>query len=497
MLPLLLKQNELDSIHILASTIYQLNCSVPHINKYILNGKTTIKQNIAILNDTFDYLGYDDLKLSISSGKVILTNFDYSVHDNILLHVAEYFILDSPTYKTILVLQNEQHSHKDALLNQVHISESYLSKIMKEINDFLDPVNVAIISRKKEYIFDGPVANWIYIDFFARLFFSLLSSPFNLPLETDPFEYLANDVSEQKHQLLVQALNSFPIPEEGYIGDPEALEVIQHILTINPSHLKWESTNALSEEQIVLYGLYIRLASSYIDNTAQRQAIGQSLIMMFNTGTNNSIINDTIKLVDHFYLQVYQTDQRFSDAYFETLYLVLLKQLKYRVTKTNIKTLFYLTPYFLPNFQPNYDEIGNRINHFYTNEINHLPLTHHTYKMINCFKHQLFHELYSIVNSEKSGTILIYVKMNYKLSQTFFIKKMLSQTFAADCLSFTKDITKADLIISDHHLINNHKAPLFYLVDSNSKEALNSLLTIIFKIITEKRYDSVLKMIEI
>lgn len=97
MLPLLLKQNELDSIHILASAIYDLDSSVDYINEHILNGKTTIKQNITILNDTFSYLGYSDLKLTIANGKVSLNNFSHKAHSNLLLFVAEYFVLDSPT----------------------------------------------------------------------------------------------------------------------------------------------------------------------------------------------------------------------------------------------------------------------------------------------------------------------------------------------------------------------------------------------------------------
>lgn len=496
MLSLLLKQNELDSIHILASTIYNLNCSVDYIREHILNGKTTIKQNVTILNDTFTYLGYSDLKLSISNGQVTLVNFNHETHSNLLLFVSEYFVLDSPTYKSTLVLLHEKFAHKEALLNQVHISESYLSKIMKEINDYISPAGVSIISRKKEYIFDGPVENWVYIDFFTRIFFSVLSSPFLTPTSSDEasFDAQLNDLSDDtvKHDYLIQALNSFPKPVESYISDTDALEVLQLITQIHDCSLIFTDDYSFIPTERELYNLYIRLSSSTIDSTSQRHDICNALLQEHRQGSRNLLIKDTVLLVDTIFEFTYTNHQPQPHEYLELMYSLLFKQLQYRVCKANISALFDLAPSFFPKSEPHDDKINETIELFYTTKMNSLPLTQTTFKTMMTFKESITSELYTIIASGTATPIKLFIKMDYNPSQDFFIKKIITDTFSTDIIEFTLDIGAADLIISDHHLNLNHKAPLFYLIDSNSDSTLQALFMFIFNIMVNKKHVNVL-----
>lgn len=500
MIRLLLKQNELDSVYILGSAMYNLECSVDHITTNILNGKTTLKQNINILNQTFSHLGYADLKLGIFNGEVVLTNFDYKFHDNLLLKVCEYFLLDSPVYKALHVLLYEKKAYKESLLSQVHISESYLSKIMKEINEYIQPANVAIISRKKEYIFDGPITNWLYMDFFTRLFFSILESPFEIEpsVSISHSLKLASDISSDtnKHEFLLESLSSFPEPETGYITDTDTLELIELIINQNNYITHFDDNHSLNNQQLAMYNIYMRLASSSVDTPEQRKEISRSLIKLMENGTNNRLIHDTITLVNRFFSYTYKEERLFSDEYYESIYLILIKQIKYRLLGTNIEILFDVTPDFLPDYISNDDRIGQQLLDFSKNELNSIPLSNPTFKMIDCYKKSLFDELYTIVSSGSGTPVYVYVKMNYKLAQAYYVKKIMTETFSSDSLLFTKDINQADLVISDHHLNNSKNAPLFYLLDSNSSESLDLLFTFILKLIMTKKKENISKSLK-
>lgn len=491
MIRLLLKQNELDSIYILGSAMYNLDCSVEYVTASILNGKTTLKQNINILNHTFSHLGFNDLKLTAYNGEITLTNFDYNTHDNLLLKVCEYFLLDSPAYKTLHVLLHEKEAHKETLLSQVHISESYLSKIMKEVNDYIEPANVAIISRKKEYIFNGPTTNWLYIDYFTRLFFSILASPFEIEPSVSISHSLkvATDISNdlKKHTLLVESLESFPEPENGFTQDLDTLELLRVLVKENNYLKNFNHDYNFSEQELLIYNLYIRLASSGADNSTHRRNISHHILALNKKGTENIIVRDTITLVDQFFGYTYKDDRQFSEEYYETIYLILIKQLKFRLLGTNIEDLFDVTPPFLPDYISNNDFIGQQILDFSQNKLATLPLSNPTFKMIDCFKKSLFDELYTIVSSGNGAPIHVYLKMNYKLAQAYYVKKIINETFSSDSLLFTQDIHSADLIISDHHFIFSDDTPLFYLLDSNSAESVDVLFSFILKLIMKKK----------
>lgn len=389
---------------------------------------------------------------------------------------------------------HEKKAHKETLLNQVHISESYLSKIMKEINDYLVPANVSIISRKKEYIFDGPLENWIYVDFFTRIFFSILSSPFLVSEElNNQASYTkAIDLSDdaEKHHLLLKSLNSFPEATESYIKDPEAFDVLQTVTACHDYSQTFDEEVTFSPSKKELYTLYIRLSSSTIDTSEQRQTICQTLIAEHQQ--SNSLIQDTVTLVDNIFEAIYADRAPFTHEYFELMYSLLFKQLHYRVCRNNLSQLFDLAPSFAPKSAPLNDDITKKIQHFYSSKINSLPLSQATFKTITLFKESLSNELYTMIASNNETAIKVYIKMDYTPSQDFYIKKLIGETFSKDSLIFTSHISQADLIISDHHLNLQYQAPLFYLIDSNSENTLQALFSFIFKGIIDKKQATIL-----
>lgn len=170
MLELLLKQNELDSIHLLQKMLYYKPCSLEMLEVNLLKDKTTIKRKIKDLNAIFKLIGYPNLTIVVKKGELLLVNFDSQQHNNLLIDICSFFITESPVAAVIKALLDYPNVSQEKILANIYISESYLNKIINKINHFLKPAQVIIISRKKNYYFSGPPINWLFINFLTRHF---------------------------------------------------------------------------------------------------------------------------------------------------------------------------------------------------------------------------------------------------------------------------------------------------------------------------------------
>lgn len=490
MLQLLLKQNEVESIYILGCALYELKNNLDEINNNILHNKTTINSNLTSLNQIFNSLGYKDLEISVSNSTVVLTNFDESIHNTLLLEVCRYYLLGSPTYKVIYFLLSEPNPTKEKLIDTVHISESYLSKIMKQINKLLEKANVSIVSRKKEYIFSGPLVNWIYINFFIRHLFSIMSSPFDIDnnvIEPE-FEYGSNEI---KHYYLMLSFNH-PITQDAiYFKNPDLLEIL-HLLNDNHPFLReMDADIKLSEQNELLYSFFMRLSSSAIDSSKQRRKLSQTIIDLDKNGTDNRIIKDTMTFSNKIISSIYQKEEDYGDKLYETIYIVLLKQMKYRTLHSPIDQMFDLTPPFLPTYSANNNRLANSLTAFANDFHKSLSLEKDTLEMVETYTESLFNDLYNLLNTGAYEPLKIFIKMNYKIAQAYYLRQKITAIFSTEAVHFTSNQNEADFIISDHHFTGDQEANLYYMLNSSSKENLENLLNYILKLILNKKEDTI------
>lgn len=495
MLQLLLKQNEVESIYILGCALYEVNHTINEINDKILHHKTTINPNLTALNQIFDALGYDDLEISVSNSMVVLRNFDEHTHNILLLEVCRYLLLGSPTYKVMYFLLSEDKPTKENLLDTVHISESYLSKIMKQINQLLEKANVSIISRKKEYNFTGPLQNWIYINFFIRHLFTIMTSPYETELSQseENFEYGSNEI---KHHYLMQAFKNLPTKEATYFKDKDLIELL-HLIKENHSFLpEMDPAARLTEQNELLYNFYLRLSSSAIDSAQDRHNLSKQIIDLNNAGSNNRIISDTLTFSNKIITSIYNNEIDYGDKLYETIYIVLIKQIKYRILRSPIAQLFDLTPPFLPTYSANNNRLANSLTAFANDFHKSLALEDDTLTMVETYTVSLFNDLYNLLNTGDFEPLKIHIKMNYKIAQAYYIRQKITTIFSSEAVLFTASQTEADLIISDHHFTGDQPANLYYMLNSSSKDNLEKMLSYVLKLIITKKENTLAETIK-
>lgn len=478
MFKLLLKNNELESIYILSCAIYNAANSVTEIEDNILSGKKTIKSNLTFLNNLFTSLNYDDLSIIISKGVVKLDNFDSKKHGSLLLEVTRYCLHSSPSYRVFFNLLTNPTIMKDDLLENTHISDSYLNKIMKQIAAFFNESDLNIYSGKKAYVFEGPIVNWLYIFFFTSHVFTIVSDKHP---EDDCLPLYGSD--ELKHNILVRVLQQpFADDDKRFFEDVDLMEMLDILIMSNDVLHKMDPTINLSKNKERLYALYIRLASSSFDAPTEYKRFTQLLLAHAEKSNPNPIIKETVDISKEFIKHISAEVTVNDDQFYETIYIIAIYQLKYRVLGRPIDRLFKFSPPFILNSRFTAEESLANLEIINESLKKDMRLSKESTNMLRHYHDSLFNDFHDIFDIKDSQPLKVYIKISYKITQTFYLKHKIQTVFSDQVITFTDKAYHADLIISDSY-ISSEKAIFYYMLNSNSPENIENLMHYILKLV--------------
>lgn len=489
MLNLLLKKNEIECIHILGSAIYGLDTSVPFIKKHILNNKSTIKNNINFLNEIFLLLNHPNIKMKIKKNKIIIDASHQDIHDNLLFDVTTYLILNSPIYKVLSSLLIVPNPSTDFIQEYAQISSSYLTKIIREINQTLGHSELRIISRKRELHIIGPDINKIYFEFLLRRFLTFLkpneqvkqklnnidTSFFNMPAKTIKKENIACLYTTFDH-----VDNS---TEHTYIKNTEILQILDTLISINDVAVRIPSYEKVISQEHYLVNIFLRLTTSELDTFEQRKEFSKQLIDYATEYPKNTLISDVVE-ISKLFQQFSSHPDPDNTLLYEAIYLITFKQISTYLFKSNIECLFDFTPEFIPSFSTT-TESGKSISNFTQNLKYNLQFSDLTHKMLELYHNQLNGDLYTLLPKSNS-TLLISLDISYHLTREHYLKQNILNLFSHNSIKFISEKEKADIIISDKVIYTLPDTALFFLLDSNSTESIDLLLMFITQKYIEK-----------
>lgn len=475
MLELLLKKNELESIHLLKNIVRTKSCSIDLIELKISKEKTTIRRKVHDLNIIFQTIGYPDITLLISKNTLEILNYDDQKHNNLLIDITFFFVNESPVASVVYTLLNHKAINQDTLLSDIHISESYLNKIIKKINHFLIPANLTIVSRKKYYYFTGSQVNWIFVNFLIRHFFLTMHVR---SIKESKHYYCPNSI---RQNLLKQSLDDY---KEPFTEDlpPQISKELNDLFSIFFYKLSPQTSSPHSDQHQLLFYLFMSMSHHFNETNDDAISVGKLLHENIDKLHNNALVTDTLKITKaiaiHFDYNVMTED------YYYLSYVILIKLIKAR---TNIPAIEH---HFVPLNSALTLNSPMEKNHFNT-----VTWDFPEKKLLNQMTHSLHQQPLILILAEIKqffylteqihDKLLICIKIHPEVMAATVIKDRIKQTFSNSSFLFVNSTDEADIIITDY-LFNYFKTDTsIFLLESLSHKDLRQLLLFLSEKIIE------------
>lgn len=479
MLNLLLKKNEVESSLILGSVIYGFDSSIPFIEENILNHKSTIKHNLIFLNKIFKSLGYEDVKMRILNNRVIIEGASEEIHNNLFFKTTAYLMSQSASAIFFATFFATKHPSKQYIIQNSFISESYLSKLLFEINNYIEPMGLQFISRKQQLKIVGDPLTALYFIFSMRQYLSFMSDDYSEALPETLFKTTASNIDHTHVTSLYAAFDHFEVPgDKKLITDSDALEILNLLVDVNNVSNQLPAYENSFTQKDLIANLFLRLAASEVDNVEDRQAFSLALIDLDTNGSNNALLKDSLRISQLFY-QRFQTEFEEADTLNDILYIVVIKQLEQVCLTSQIDSYFEKAPDFitkLANQSKGLTEVKEFINEISTLDYE----TEATREMLTSESQMIEDELYGLIPYSPEP-LLIFIELGYQLARTHYLKKTILLQFSSHAVQFTNNKQAADLIISDRLKEAPENVAFFYIVNTNLKETLDVMMSFIAK----------------
>lgn len=493
MIHLLLKRNEVRTLQLLLSLAYQPTQSVDKIESEIFTKKASLNHPISQINAMADEFGYGSNFCYIEDSIVNLSDKNRQHSLNVLHGLCLKYIQQSFFYKIISYFEFGAEPSKNQITEELHISESYLMKIISQINVFLNPTNIAIHSRKKKFSFTNSPPQWIYLNLLLHrfLFFVPDLPPHNNKFSTSYFqlENFNNSYQYWSPKFIETELEA--LPNERFTSFKIDAEIKQLLLAL---HMSYQGCDLLTEEPsnrdlfITLYKIILcetdithpKLAASFINNA-------ETLV---NDQQPNTLLKDarliTSTLFNEFNLERYLN----TDFEAKVTFDLILKILKIAIFEENLDLPFKINPIFF-NTQLESNIAKNQdFNRFIDKLVADPTLSSTSISTLTKYREDIIEDWYCFINSTIRSQLTIAITIEGKQSQKLLLKNQISHTFSSKQVAFVNDLTSADVIISDQLFrIPPTKSNHFFLVntsDNTQEDLFEKVMRFILSAILEK-----------
>lgn len=485
MLQTMIKKNEYKQVLILS-----LLCSQNHVSKLTINNKLqlntiTFARYIRNINhDLNDLFPQKNIIIHNNPDVLILQNPEKLSEAQILNALSTHYLLQSNSYRTLKYLLFKNKHHTALLIDDLNISQSYLNKLVKQINDFLQPTTVKIIQRNKHIFLEGPETHIIYLEYLLRHYIEKIDT---LPCTcTHDFPSLAevaydhdlsnlNNIQRARMSTLHHTFKKrHHLLKNITLEDQEVRDVLTQIVDYHDLLDSKRLSDYLTEDSRLFVNLLARITSSQLEDQPTKVAIGKRLMAL-----QTPLLKDVSYFIEELRLKFIPSMTTSSPEYAELIYIAIVHLLYIRIFNYDFKKLLKTknTPQSVEHqiSQPIYHEIcqyfkdSSLFNQL--TPINQLAITN------NC---DIFIDAcYTAVRSYRQATVTISFDFMNQLSFEYFLERRLRTVFNSTMLIFTDDSEEADILVTDHILPVNHQTTLFLFTNPNLSTVLNELLNLI------------------
>lgn len=381
----------------------------------------------------------------------------------------------STTYEVIQTLLKNPTISKDELIATIHISESYLNKILKKMNDALAPANMTISSKNKFYHFEGSIANWIHLIYYSHIFFSEISS--DTPQENN-IARKASDPFVMYQHLLIKTMTPFIDSSKLMVSHGEnfmsaLIDIIEkeEDILVNKDDKNYPK---------LLYYFFSCMTYNFFQHATQRKLMSGKIIAAFDSHASHFFIRETMFITNSIY---HHKDKR-ADSYFEMVYFCFMKQLEFSLLDPTIQTIFMTTDKYTKKDKLIIEENFSA----FKIKILTLKLSPHTKDMLTANDNSILKQLYLLQANETAQTkpLNIFFSLNAGLSFLLYLKYKIVNFFSADAIQFIQTYHHADIIVADHYWNTHDSQGVLYLVNPQVTSHIDNLLDFILKQLIQK-----------
>ncbi|MGX7039863.1 helix-turn-helix domain-containing protein [Vagococcus fessus] len=483
MFHLFLKKNEIENLDILGSTIYNLDTSLNFVNNHLLVKKSSIQHNLRQLNESFSHLGHTNIKIRSKTSRVALEGKKEDIYNNLLFDITSDYVQKSIFYTILNLMSYDAVLDKYEVSEQARISQSYLAKIMANINTFLAPTSVKLITRKGKLFYTGPLLEKLYVDYVIQCFILLFSPSPEVVSELNiPFNFFLNKFEQNKSNILTKCLLAHNHSKGDYISDNNLIQLLNLFIQIND--VNHNTLEEFSSEQVNLtINLLTRLSSNQIDTDEHRALISLALLESQKSDPTNPILNDIIYISEKT-CEIFDSSGRsFSKFKLDIIYLIALKVINFHLFQYNFEKLLDFTPNFI---KKKISLSTNDIDHFISDLIEDDHLMPLTRDMLKTDSYDIATDIKNCLPL-KSETLKLFINIKYQSSRKQYIIKLISRLFSTDSVQITNNSDEADLFVCDYLIKKKTNTSFFLLVDAESKDSINLLLNFITAKYNEKQ----------
>lgn len=470
-------------LNILFFIIKRNATSLNEITKIMGIPKRTVKEKIKRINNTYmEYLSIENFIISTNSGTI-------SIHSDYRKEAVKYaYTLKLHLLKTItlfnycVLLVTNFSIKKELLIEQMFISENYLTRLTQQLNAFLANYDIHITTDNGHYFLEG---NELNIRLFSYLFlqdsFQDLEWPFqNITMENIrrqvPEEILqkAKKKSHTKNRSLyilyavlqtrIGAQHFLKVPADNQLKS--LLELFKKNFDVALIFHKNPLENlpqSKKESEIIYFNFLARIFISDIIPRAKKANLGRAFFKQDHPEClqSKAIYNKITSLLK----EPLTEEKKYLYIYYITLFNAL-----YRLIGDHLLAFIAL---YIPN--PNfYLQTDN--SYFTSIKTSIAPLLTDDNQLTF-----LSNVLYFLTISEKKSQLKIYLQMTKDFTAIYFVKNQLSALYNAANIFITDDYAQADIIVTDTLEQSTNNKEIFYLDSIGNTKSWNELTTLILQ----------------
>ena len=485
----------------LAIFIYIVNeksTSIEKIAASLQLPKRAIKDAIIKTNTSLNSLfSIEGLIISNYKGEISIAEDYRGEALSLFYQLKLHYLKQSIKFNYVLLLIKQFKVSKETLLRELYISESYLSRITKELNEYLLDKGILITCDEDGFFFSGR-------EFLIRLFmFTTLMDAYQTiewPFEEYSMEHFVESIPKrllqnpQQHTLHIKhsfaiLLMIIQIRSQNHAHfitkfDPQVMELFKLVndtLDLDSfdehNYLETADVEIIESEKQALSFFTVLYFSDFIDRQ-KKVDLGWTF---FHTDNRMSIISR-------------QLTQRFDQILSLALYADEIAIYNYYLT------LFQILYFFLGNNYEKYLELFFPVPQFHLQihkeknqslikKIEGLVdevVTDTWIKQTPSLEKLLVNFLLGLSKATIKPKVYVYTQMNKDFTAIYFIRRRLLNIFNNNNIIFTYNYQEADIIITDTMQENVMEKAIFYVGSVFDAGEWQKLLMIIQRIYFDK-----------
>lgn len=481
-----LKKSKLDKLEVVQLILADQYIYTNELMQHADISRSRLKRLIHDIND--------DLKTIFTEEEMIAQNnqFQYYIRSdfsrNQIFHRLKLFYLEQSIHfeLTFLLILGTNQKTIDELCDHFFISTSYLYQLIRETNELLEDFDIQIARKNKDcFIMEGRESRIRLFTFVGYLFsYHGLKPPLKTQEKKLPVFIASLPLTKSEKDLIqfVYTISELRMTQGCFIEEiPEEIEEIfdtfylpEEVQKFNQEYIHsfTEDPQIQNREQLFCR-LLIRTFVYELDTLQQRIESGKKLKTL-----DNALTNFCQSLIDR-----------------------LLKEYEIELSdRLNEELLYYasLIVSFIEYFQIDLDA-DLSLNFAAVEKVNHQTNEKRSIKEfytefldeyqgdLTCVKNRrLFFEFVSkrlnlLKYLNTTGQLTIYIHYSRNVLGEVTIRKKLHQMFNQDVLKITKEISRADIVISDCIEDEEEAKEYFFFYDISNEKVWRNLFTFLQK----------------